>query len=44
MKMTKDIYGKMAKQASPPSTFLKNSLMSFLFGGAICTIVQGIFE
>ena len=23
MKMTKDIYGKMAKQASPPSTFVK---------------------
>ena len=29
MKMTKDIYGKMAKQASPPSTFVKNSVMAF---------------
>ena len=37
MKMTKDIYGKMAKQASPPSTFVKNSVMAFLFG-------QGILE
>ena len=44
MKMTKDIYGKMAKQASPPSTFVKNSVMAFLFGGAICTIGQGILE
>ena len=38
MKMTTDIYVKMAKQASPPSTFVKNSVMAFLFGGAICTI------
>ena len=30
MKMTKEIYGKMAKQASPPSTFVKNSVMAFL--------------
>ena len=44
MKMTKDIYGKMAQQASPPSTFVKNSVMAFLFGGAICTIGQGILE
>ena len=44
MKMTKEIYGKMAKQASPPSTFVKNSVMAFLFGGAICTIGQGILE
>ena len=44
MKMTKDAYGKMAKQASPPSTFVKNSVMAFLFGGAICTMGQGFLE
>lgn len=44
MKITKDVYSKMAKQASPPSTFVKNAVMAFLFGGAICTIGQGIFQ
>ena len=29
MKMTKDIYGKMAKQASPPSTFVKKFCNGF---------------
>jgi len=44
MKITKDVYDKMTKQASPPSTFVKNSVMAFLFGGAICTMGQGILE
>ena len=44
MKMTKEAYGKLTKQLSPPSTFVKNAVMAFLFGGAICTIGQGILE
>lgn len=44
MRITKDVYDKMAKQASPPSAFVKNSVMAFLFGGAICTMGQGIMQ
>ena len=44
MKITKEAYGEMAKQASPPSAHVKNAVMAFLFGGAICTIGQGILE
>jgi stage V sporulation protein AC len=39
-KMTKEEYSKMAEKASPPSPILKNCLMAFLVGGAICTFGQ----
>ena len=44
MKITKNAYAKMTKQASPPSTYVKNAAMAFLFGGAICTIGQGLLQ
>lgn len=40
MKVTKQEYSKMTDKASPGTTVLKNSVMAFLFGGAICTIGQ----
>lgn len=42
MKITKQEYSKMAKKVSPGTTAIKNSVMAFLFGGAICTIGQGL--
>ena len=39
-KMTKEEYSKMTEKASPPSPILKNCLMAFLVGGAICTFGQ----
>lgn len=39
-KITKEEYAKMAEKASPPSPILKNCLMAFLVGGAICTFGQ----
>lgn len=32
----------MTKKASPPSTVIKDCALAFLFGGAICTIGQGL--
>ena len=37
-KVTKEEYKTMAEKASPPSPFLKNALMAFLIGGAICCL------
>ena len=37
-KVTKEEYKAMAEKASPPSPFLKNALMAFLIGGAICCL------
>ncbi|NLJ30774.1 MAG: SpoVA/SpoVAEb family sporulation membrane protein, partial [Clostridiales bacterium] len=37
MTVSKQEYKKMAGKASPGSPYLKNALMAFLFGGAICT-------
>ena len=34
--VTKEEYKTMTEKASPPSPFLKNALMAFLIGGAIC--------
>ena len=42
MNPSKQEYQKMAKKASPGSPFLKNALMAFLFGGAICCLGQGL--
>ncbi len=39
-KITKEEYSKMTEKASPPSPILKNCLMAFLVGGAICTFGQ----
>ena len=36
-------YDKMVKQASPPSAYVKNASMAFLFGGGICTLGQLLF-
>ena len=33
----------MVKQASPPSAYIKNASMAFLFGGGICTLGQLLF-
>ena len=44
MKLTKQEYGAMVKQASPPSPLLKNCLMAFLFGGGLCMLAELIFE
>lgn len=39
MKITsKEQYGEMVKLESPDSHYVKNSLLAFLFGGAICTL------
>ncbi|RGX56935.1 MULTISPECIES: stage V sporulation protein AC [Anaerotruncus] len=40
MNMTPEEYDKLAKKASPPSPFLKNVSMAFLFGGLICMLGQ----
>ena len=40
-------YELMTKKASPPSPKLKNSLLAFLIGGAICTlgeVLRTVFE
>ena len=42
MNPSKQEYQKMAEKASPGSPFLKNALMAFLFGGAICCLGQGL--
>lgn len=42
MTVSKEEYKKMADKASPGSPYLKNSLMAFLFGGAICTGGQAL--
>ncbi|MDD5952580.1 MAG: stage V sporulation protein AC [Oscillospiraceae bacterium] len=36
-------YDRWVKQFSPPSTWLKNCLMAFLFGGGICAFGQLLF-
>lgn len=36
-------YDKLVKEVSPSSTWIKNCLMAFLFGGGICTLGQGFF-
>lgn len=35
-------YEKMTKKASPPSPKIKNSIMAFVFGGAICTLGEAL--
>ena len=42
MTMTKKEYKKMAEKASPGTTYGKNLILAFLFGGGICTIGQAL--
>ncbi len=42
MSISKDEYGKMAKRASPNSPVIKDCLMAFIFGGAICTFAEAL--
>ncbi len=37
-------YGAMVQKASPRSPVLKDCLFAFLFGGAICTLGQGLAD
>ncbi len=41
--LSKNQYDRMVKEASPPSTWVKNCIMAFLFGGGICALGQGFF-
>ncbi|MBR0276942.1 MAG: stage V sporulation protein AC [Clostridia bacterium] len=41
--MDKKEYKEFSDRKSPPSKILKDSLMAFLFGGAICTFGQLLF-
>lgn len=43
MKLTAQEYSKMADRASPPSSFVKNIILAFVCGGAICTLGQLLF-
>lgn len=43
-KVTKEEYKKMTEKASPPSPFLKNALMAFLIGGAICCLGEALAQ
>lgn len=40
--MTKQEYQKFVKASSPKSPIIKNCIMSFIFGGAICVIGQSV--
>lgn len=40
MKVTNTEFSTMTDKASPDSPMIKNIIMAFLFGGAICTIGQ----
>ncbi len=44
MNMDKKQYSEYVKKRSKNSPLAKNMLMAFLFGGAICTIGQGVSE
>ena len=44
MTVTKKEYKQMAKKASPGTTYGKNMLLAFLFGGGICTLGQAFLN
>jgi stage V sporulation protein AC len=44
MNIDKKQYEKYAKARAPKSAIIKNCLKAFLFGGAICTISEGIYN
>lgn len=41
MGITNGEYGKMAKRASPSSSFIKNGCFAFIIGGFICALGEG---
>lgn len=42
MGITNGEYGKMAKKASPSSSFVKNGCFAFIIGGFICALGEGL--
>lgn len=44
MPMTKKEYEKMAQRSEPKSPMLRNMVLAFLVGGAICTVGQAISD
>lgn len=42
MKVTRQDYDEMVKQASPPSPKLKDFVLAFIIGGLICTLGQAL--
>jgi stage V sporulation protein AC len=44
MPITKKEYSEIAKKKSPPSPIIKNMILAFLFGGAICTAGQWLMN
>ncbi len=40
MSISNEEYGKLTKRASPGSPIVKDCIMAFIFGGAICTFAQ----
>lgn len=43
IQMPQKEYDEMVKKASPASTYVKNAIMAFLFGGGICAFGQLLF-
>ena len=43
VKITVQEYSKMADRASPPSHCIRNIILAFLCGGAVCTLGQLLF-
>lgn len=44
VKITAAEYQKLTEQKSPPSPVIKDMVMAFITGGAICTIGQGVLN
>ncbi|MBE6680406.1 MAG: stage V sporulation protein AC [Ruminococcaceae bacterium] len=44
MDINKQEYKKLVKKTAPPSPVFKNCIFAFLFGGAICTFGQLLFD
>jgi len=44
MPITKKEYSEITKRKSPPTPIVKNMIMAFLFGGAICTAGQWLMN
>ena len=43
MRPTPQVYAQMTKEASPPSSYVKNMVCAFVCGGGICTFGQVLF-
>lgn len=44
MNPTRQEYGTMVKQASPPSPLVKDCSMAFVFGGALCVLGELVVQ